>query len=220
MDSSSSLHVDAAEVNTNVTPSLDEQGSTGVKRSRITRSPIMQYFKLMHDRTYSCEICRQKYPDGMQGVIKRPTDGSTNDFWKHFKVVHRRLYDALKGFGDADGGQQCIITEGADGQLKIEASKKRPLGGLTPDETKDVIARFVCLTDSPWSIVDHKAFKELWRYATQIEVDPPSAKVIKSLTSKMHQRMKETIATGFTSVHHVDETKPRGRQFQAVSRQK
>ena len=77
MESSSSLHIDAAEANTNVTPSLDEQGSTGVKRSRITRSPIMQYFKLMHDRTYSCEICWQKYPDGMQGVIKRPTDGST-----------------------------------------------------------------------------------------------------------------------------------------------
>ena len=182
---------------------LDEQGSTGVKRSRITRSPIMQYFKLMHDRTYSCEICRQKYPDDMQGVIKHPTDGSTNVFWKHFKAVHRRLYDALKGFGDAHGGQQCVITEGADGQLKIEAPKKQPMGGLTPDETKDVIARFMCLTDSPWSIVDHKAFKELWRYATQIEVDPPSAKVIKSWTIKMHQRMKETIATGYTSVHHV-----------------
>ena len=203
MESSSSLHVDAVQVNTDVTRSIDEQGSTGVKRSRITRSPIMQYFKLMHDRTYSCEICRQKYPDGMQGVIKRPTDGSTNVFWKHFKAVHRRLYDALKGFGDDHGGQQCIITEGADGQLKIEAPKKRPMGGLTPDETKDVIARFVCLTDSPWSIVDHKAFKELWRYATQIEVDPPSAKVIKSWTTNMYQKMKETIATGFTSVHHV-----------------
>ena len=203
MESSSSLHVDAVEANTDVTRSIDEQGSTGVKRSRITRSPIMQYFKLMHDRTYSCEICRQKYPDGMQGVIKHPTDGSTNVFWKHFKAVHRRLYDALKGFGDDHGGQQCIITEGADGQLKIEAPKKRPMGDLTPDETKDVIARFVCLTDSPWSIVDHKAFKELWRYATQIEVDPPSAKVIKSWTMKMYQKMKETIATGFTSVHHV-----------------
>ena len=203
MESSNSLHVDAAEANTNVTPSLDEQGSTRVKRSRITRSLIMQYFKLMHDRTYSCEIFRQKYPYGMQGVIKRPTDGSTNVFWKHFKAMHRRVYDALKGFGDADGGQQCIIIEGADGQLKIDAPKKRTLGGLTPDETKDVIARFVCLTDSPWSIVDHKAFKELWRYATQIEVDPPSAKVIKSWTIKMHQRMKETIATGFTSVHHL-----------------
>ena len=65
----------------------------------------------------------------MQGVIKRPIDGSTNVFWKHFKVVHRRLYDALKGFGDDHGGQQCIITEGADGQLKIEALKKRPMGG-------------------------------------------------------------------------------------------
>ena len=139
MESSSSLHVDAAEAKTNVTPSLDEQGSTGVKRSRITRSPIMQYFKLMHERTYSCEIFRQKYPNGMQGVIKRPMDGSTNVFWKHFKAVHRRLYDALKGFGDADGSQQCIITEGADGQLKIDAPKKRTLGGLTPDEMKDVI---------------------------------------------------------------------------------
>ena len=117
--------------------------------------------------------------------------------------MHRRLYDALKGFGDADGSQQCIITEGADGQLKIDALKKRTLGGLTPDETKDVIARFVCLTNSPWSIVDHKAFKELWRYATQIEVDPPSAKVIKSWIIKMHQRMKETITTGFTLVHHL-----------------
>ena len=88
MESCSSLHTDVTKANTNVTPSLDEQGSTGVKRSCITRSPIMQYFKLMHDRTYSCEICRQKYPVGMQGVIKRPTNGSTNVLWKHVKVVH------------------------------------------------------------------------------------------------------------------------------------
>ena len=84
----------------------------------------MQYFKLIHDHTYSCEVCRQKYPDGMQGVIKHPTDGSTNVFCKHFKAVHRRLYDAFKGIGDDHGSQQCIITEGAAGQLKIEASKK------------------------------------------------------------------------------------------------
>ena len=139
----------------------------------------------------------------MQRVIKRPIDGSTNIFWKHFKVVHQRLYDALKGIGDDHGSQQCIITEGAGGQLKIEAPKKRPLQGLTPDETKDVITHFVCLTDSPWSIVDLKALKELWQYATQIEVDPPSAKVIKSWTIKMHQRMKDTIAKGLTSVPAV-----------------
>ena len=203
MESSSSLHTDVAEANTNVTSSLDEQGSTRVKRSRITPSPIMQYFKLMHDHTYSCEIFRQKYPDGMQGVIKRPTNGSTNVFWKHFKVVHRRLYDALKGIGNDHGSQHYIITKGAAGQLKIEAPKKRPLRGLTPDETKDVISHFVCLTGSPWSIVDHKAFKELWQYAMQIEVDPPIAKVIKSWTIKMYQRMKEMIAKGFTLVHHV-----------------
>ena len=115
----------------------------------------------MNGRSYLCEICRQKYPDGMQGVIKRPTDESTNVFRKHFKVVHRRLYDALKGIGDDHGIQKYIITKGAAGQLKIKAPKKRLLQGLTPDEMKDVIAHFVCLTDSPWSIGDHKAFKEL-----------------------------------------------------------
>ena len=139
----------------------------------------------------------------MQGVIKRPTDGRTNVFWKHFKVVHRRLYDALKGIGDDHGSQQCINIEGAARQLKIVAPKKQPLRGLTPDETNDAITRFICLTNSPWSIVNHKTFKELWRYATHIEVDPPSAKVIKSWTIKMHQRMKEMIAMRFTSVHHV-----------------
>ena len=76
--------------------------------------------------------------------------------------MHRRLYDVLKGIGDDHGSHQCIITEGEAWQLKFEAPKKRLLRGLTPDETKDVIARFVCLTDSPWNIVDHKAFKELW----------------------------------------------------------
>ena len=80
MECCCSLHTDVVEANTNVTKSLDEQGSTRVKRSRITGSPIIQYFKLMHDRTYSCEIFRQKYLDGVQGVIKRPTDKSTNDF--------------------------------------------------------------------------------------------------------------------------------------------
>ena len=87
--------------------------------------------------------------------------------------MHRRLYDALKGIGNDHGSQQSKIIEGAAGKLKIETPKKQPLRRLTPSETNDVIAHFVCLTDSPWSIVDHKAFKELWRYATQIEVDPP-----------------------------------------------
>ena len=99
MESCSSLHMDVAEENTNVKKSADKRGSTREKRSRITRSPIMQYFKLMHDRTYLCEIWRQKYLDDVQGVIKRPIDGSTNVFWKHFKAVLRRLYNALKGIG-------------------------------------------------------------------------------------------------------------------------
>ena len=51
--------------------------------------------------------------------------------------------------------------------------------------------------------VDYKALKELWQFVTQIKVHPPSAKVIKSWTIKMHQRMKDTIAKGFTSIHHV-----------------
>ena len=80
--------------------------------------------------------------------------------------MHRRLYDTLKGIGDDDGSQKCIMIEGAAGQLKIQAPKKRPLWGPTPDERKDVIAHFVSLTDSPWSIVDHKAFKELGQYMT------------------------------------------------------
>ena len=117
--------------------------------------------------------------------------------------MHRRLYDGLKGIGDDDASQKCIMTEGAVGKLKIQPQKKQPLWGLILDETKDVIAHFVCLTDSPWSIVNHKAFKEVWRYTTHIEVDPLNAKVIKSWKIKMQQRMKETIAKGFTSVHHV-----------------
>ena len=55
----------------------------------------------------------------MQRVIKRPTDEITNIFWNHFKAMHQRLYDALKGIGDDDGSQQCVMTEGAAGQLKI-----------------------------------------------------------------------------------------------------
>ena len=65
---------------------------------------------------------------------------------------------ALKGIGDDDGSQKCMKTEGVAGQLKIHPQKKRPLQGLTPNEIKDVITRFVCLSDSPWSIVDDKAF--------------------------------------------------------------
>ena len=49
----------------------------------------------------------------MQGVIKRPTNGSTNVFLKHFKAVHRRLIDELKVIGDDDGSQQCMMIEGA-----------------------------------------------------------------------------------------------------------
>ena len=62
--------------------------------------------------------------------------------------MHRRLYGGLKGIGNDDASQKCIMTEGAFGKFKIHPQKKQPLWGLILDEMKDVIAHFVCLTDS------------------------------------------------------------------------
>ena len=67
----------------------------------------------------------------MQGVIKHPIEGSTNVYLKPFKAIHRRLYDALKGIGDDDCSQQCMMTEGADELLKVQ-SQRSDLEGSNP----------------------------------------------------------------------------------------
>ena len=151
---------------------VDEVGS----RRRTTRLPIFQQFIWVVDRTYECTICREKYPNSEQGRIKRPADGSTYPFWMHYKRAHWRIHDALKG--KENPNKQNFIAENAEGHMEVQKWKKRVFRGLNAEKTKDVITRFVCATDSLWSIVDHETFREMWRYATQANIDLPTAKVI------------------------------------------
>ena len=62
--------------------------------------------------------------------------------------------------------------------MEVQKPKKRIFRGLNAEETNDHITRWVCATDSPWSIVDHETFREMWHYATQTHIDLPTAKVI------------------------------------------
>ena len=151
---------------------VDEVGS----RRRTTRLPIFQQFIWVVDRTCECTICREKYPNSEQGRIKRPADGSTYPFWMHYRRAHPRIHDALKG--KENPNKQTFIAENAEGRMEVQKSKKRVFMGLNAEETNDVITRFVCATDSPWSIVDHETFREMWQYATQANIDPPTTKVI------------------------------------------
>lgn len=187
------------------TSGVQQTQNSGAKRKRAARSAVMRYWTHIHDRLYRCELCFADYPNGPQGRVQRPKDGSTNVFWRHFKAAHQQLHDQLKEIEDGSGmtHTQKYMTDYEEGPLKLQPPKKKPLKGLTVEETKDIITRFVCLTDSPWSIVDHNAFKELWRYATQLDLDPPSAKVIKAWALKMYGRMKEQVVSMLASVRHV-----------------
>ncbi|XP_078448328.1 putative transcriptional regulator tpeD isoform X2 [Wolffia australiana] len=213
-----------------VGPERTQGGTSRTVQSQpcTNRSLIIDYFELMEDGYYICLLCQELNPHSKRRPIKRQDDRSTNVFWRHFKSCHPARHAELKGEVSEERGQ-THITDRMQSRQQGEPSRRGPIRVHTPDETKNFIARFVCLTDSPWSIVDNVTFKDMWRYATLINLDPPSAKVIKKWTIQMHGQMKlgvrklwETVAqvslivdawtaengTGLLgiTVHWVDET--------------
>ncbi|XP_078436716.1 uncharacterized protein LOC144707471 [Wolffia australiana] len=158
-------------------------------QSRTNRSLIIDYFELMEDGYYICLLCRELNPHSKRRPIKRQADRSTNVFWRHFKSCHLARHAELKGEVSKECGQ-TRITDRMRSRQQGEPSRRGPIRVHNPIETKNFIARFGCLTDSPWSIVDNVALKDMWRYATFIDLDPPSAKVIKKWTIQMHGQMK------------------------------
>ena len=150
---------------------VDEIGT----RRRTLRSPIFQQFIWLVDRTYECIICKEKFPNTEHGRIKRPADGSTYPFWMHYKRLHRRIHDALKGKDNPT--KQTHLVENREGRMEVKKPTETVWRGLNAEDTNDYIARFVCGTDAPWSVVEHETFRAMWRYATQSHLDPPTAKV-------------------------------------------
>ena len=68
------------------------------------------------------------------------------------------------------------------------------------DEMNNVFAHFVFLTKSSQSIVNKIAFKELWQYATQVDLELPNVKVVKHWVMQMFEWMKENINHLFMDV--------------------
>ncbi|XP_078446415.1 putative transcriptional regulator tpeD [Wolffia australiana] len=190
-----------------VRPERTEEGTSRVvqSRPRTNRSLIIDYFELTEDGYYICLLCRELNPHSKRRPIKRQADRSTNVFWRHFKSCHPDRHAELKGEVPEERGQ-TRITDRMQSRQQGEPSGRRLIRGHTPDETKNCIARFVCLTDSPWSIVDNVAFKDMWRYATLIDLDPPSAKVIKRWTIQMHGQMKIGVRKLWETVARVSLT--------------
>ena len=81
------------------------------------------------------------------------------------------------------------------------------LWGHTMDEMNNVFAHFVFLTKSSQSIVNKIAFKELWQYATQVDLELPSVKVVKHWVMQMFEWMKENINHLFMDVDWVSLTR-------------
>ena len=169
---------------------------------RTRGSPIVQYFTHIAEGRYACLLCRERNRNNPRNSIKRQADGSTNVFWRHFKTVHPDRHDQLKGIN----GKQIRIPDAFNNAVREVVPPLRALRRHTVEETNDVIMRFICLTRSPWSTVDSVAFKDLWRYATQVDLDPPSANVIKCWTMQMFEQMKEDIKRLFVDVEQVSLT--------------
>ena len=82
----------------------------------------------------------------------------------HYRRAYPRIHDALKG--KENPNKQTFLAEDAEGRMEVQKSKKRVFRGLNVEETNDVITRFVCATDSPWSmtrrnreVVDFKRYR-------------------------------------------------------------
>ncbi|XP_078447685.1 uncharacterized protein LOC144716451 isoform X1 [Wolffia australiana] len=187
-----------------VCPERTQGGTSRAVQSqpRTNRFLIIDYFELMEDGYYICILCRELNPHSKRRPIKRQADKSTNVFWRHFKSCHPARHAELKGEAPEERGQ-TRITDRMQSRQYGEPSRRGLIRGHTPDETKNFIARFVCLKDSPWSIVDNVAFKDMWRCATLTDLDPPSAKVIKKSTIQMHGQMKVGVRKLWESVARV-----------------
>ncbi|XP_078447372.1 uncharacterized protein LOC144716173 [Wolffia australiana] len=133
----------------------------GPSRSKCRgKAEILRHFTEVESSVWASLLCRDQKVDPLHNRLKRRLDGSTNIFWRHLDFSHSIIYRELKG----TNVDQRAITEayGHGGPVK-----------KTLEKSKEVIAQFVCLTDSPWAIVDYVGFKIMWKYTAEMTVDPP-----------------------------------------------
>ena len=164
---------------------------------RPPKARVMQYFRMRSDGLYICLLCEAINPRTKQRTYKRSKDSSTNTFWRHLQQKHSEIYAELKGY--CVDQAQPKITE----VMTADSSVINHLTPMTPENTKEVIVRFVCLTDSPWVIVDNEGFKVMWKFATRSPIDPPGSKAIKAAAKKLYFKLKEQLKVQFESVENV-----------------
>ncbi|XP_078431142.1 putative transcriptional regulator tpeD [Wolffia australiana] len=157
---------------------------------RKGKAEILRYFTEIGAGVWACLLCRDQRVDPLRNRLKRRKDGSTNIFWRHMECTHSKVYNEMKGINP----DQRTITE-AYGQAGV--IKK------TLEKTKEIIAQFVCLTNSSWAIVDNMGFKIMWKYAAETTVDPPGSKTIKDVTCKLYVNMKGKLVLSFADVPSV-----------------
>ncbi|XP_078430734.1 putative transcriptional regulator tpeD [Wolffia australiana] len=160
---------------------------------RKGKAEILWYFTEVGSGVWVCLLCRDQKVDPLCNRLKRRKDGSMNIFWRHLECSHSRIYHEMKG----TNLDQRTITEayGHSGAVK-----------KTLEKTKEIIAQFVCLTDSPWAIIGNVGFNIMWKYAAEMTIDPPGSKAIKDVTRKLFGNMKGKLVHLLADVPRVSLT--------------
>ncbi|XP_078440855.1 putative transcriptional regulator tpeD [Wolffia australiana] len=130
------------------------------------------------------------------GLSRPKRKGKAEILWYFTEVgagVYSRAYNDIKGI---NLNQRTI----AEAYRQGGAVKK------TLEKTKEIIAQFICLTDSSWAIVDNVGFKIMWKYTAETTVEPPGSKAIKDATRKLYGNMKGKLIQLLADVPRVSLT--------------
>ncbi|XP_078447648.1 putative transcriptional regulator tpeD [Wolffia australiana] len=160
---------------------------------RKGKAEILRYFTEISAGVWACLLCRDQREDPLRNRLKRRKDGSRNIFWRHMECTHSKLYNEMKGIKPDQHTMSQAYRQG--GTVK-----------KTLEKTKEIIAHFARLTDSPWAIVDNVGFKIMWKYAVEITVDPPGSKAIKDAMHKLYVNMKAKLMSALADVPSVSLT--------------
>ena len=109
-----------------------------------------------------------------------------------------KVHDELKGVG----AQQKLIVDA----FPTGSSKKLCCSSIQNEQLKDEIVKFICMTGSPWRIVDKKAFLRLLRYCAQADIEIPGSDAIREAAKKIYDEMKVKLRLKFLNVCAVSLT--------------
>ena len=157
---------------------------SSASNSRVTKTA--RFFTEKGKGMFECLLCEEGT------LVKVDKDGGTNSRWRHLHKFHPREHATI-------GPSACSASKPpkqrtVDMMLtSCEVSDRLRYVGITDEQSKDELVRFIVRTDCPFTLVDGDALKRLLSYYVQHDVTLPSSQAVQEVAIKLFEDGKEKL---------------------------